>query len=423
LTVRELWATTAASWIDSIRLLHTREIERIALAGTLILRAAFVTIAPAAGFLTLGGITPFAAGIPVWRDAAWGVAAALSVLAAATSPWIVSRIIDRHDRTLRRAMLVCEALASVFVLLGVPSWLTFAFVAGPLNWAMRPRWRLRPLGLAACGFAGLFAIGLLIAPGSRGTKDLILEVAIGLMCLGLISNSFGLLFPIVAAHAIFVLPAWHLKAQRFQQRQWRARAEPIAGALQNALEEAERAGTRSPLAAETASQLRRALAHISRLLAFPPSRPELLRRRTMEQVVEAVLTRATKDPARPLRAASPAFDPPDLAQLRLHSWRVANHLEVALARIASEALRHGEFEIRCSCRSAGDEVVMRVENDVPPGSPPAADTPAGRGAREIVAAVSQLPGGRLGHRGIAVGVAGVPVFAVEFAFAHIGLQR
>src|SRR5207253_1628481 len=39
-SVRELWAASIASWLDSIRLLHTREIERLALAGTLYLRAA-----------------------------------------------------------------------------------------------------------------------------------------------------------------------------------------------------------------------------------------------------------------------------------------------------------------------------------------------------------------------------------------------
>lgn len=423
MSLRELWATTAASWLDSVRLLHTREIERVALAGTLVLRASFVVTAPVAGALTIGGIVPFGAHIVQWRDVLWGVAAIWSGLAALAAPWVVSRIIDHRGSQAREMLLVCESIIAIGVLMAVPSWMTFAFVAGPLNWAMRPRWRSRLLALATAGFAAAFATGLLLAPGGAGGGKLGLEIAIGLACIGLISNSFGLLLPIVVAHVLFVLPAWHRKAKRFRRRQWRERAEPIVVALETALQKAERDGHGSPAVAETAAQLRRAQLHLHRLLVFPQSRHALVRRRTLLQIIQAVLDRAASDPARPLRTAAPSFSPPELAQTGLASWRVANHLEIALSRISSEALRHGEFEIRCTCRVAGTDIVVRVENDVAPGSSHVVGDGRGRGSREITAALAQLPDGRLLRRGTTTGVSGIPVFVVEFSFRHSGRKQ
>jgi hypothetical protein len=419
MSARELWATTAASWLDSVRLLHTREIERVALAGTLLLRASLVVTAPVAGGLTISGIVPFGPHVTQWRNVFWGVAAVWCGLAALAAPWVVWRIIDRRGSQARKALLVCESIISVGVLMAVPSWMTFAFVAGPLNWAMRPRWRSRPLALATSGFGMAFATGLLLAPGGASGEKLFLEIVMGLGCVGLISNSFGLLLPIVTAHVLFVLPAWHRKAARFQQGKWRERAEPIVLALEKALQKAERDRQGSPAVAEAAAQLQRAQLHLRhRLLVFPQGRPELVRRRTLLQIVQTVLHRAATDPARPLRTAAPSFRPPELAQTRLVSWRVANHLEVALSRISSEALRHGEFEIRCTCGTDGPNIVVRVENDVAPGGSDIADEGRGRGSREITAAIAQLPGGRLLRRGTITGVSGIPVFVVEFSFRH-----
>ena len=423
MSVRELWATTAASWLDSVRLLHTREIERVALAGTLLLRASLVVTAPVAGALAIGGIVPFGAHVAQWRDVLWSVAAIWSGLAALAAPWVVWRIIDRSGSQSREMLLACESIISVGVLIAVPSWMTFAFVAGPLNWAMRPRWRSRPLALTTAGFAAAFATGLLLAPGGASGGKLFLEIAIGLACVGLISNSFGLLLPIVVAHVLVVLPAWHRKATRFRRRQWRERAEPIAVVLEEALQKAERDRHGSPAVAETAAQLQRAQVHLQRLLVFPQRRHGLVRRRTLLQIVQAVLDRAASDPARPLRTAAPSFSPPELAQTGLASWRVANHLEVALSRIASEALRHGEFEIRCTCGVAGTDIVVRVENDVAPGSSDVVSDGRGRGSREITAAIAQLPGGRLLRRETTTGVSGIPVFVVEFSFPHFGRKR
>jgi hypothetical protein len=112
------------------------------------------------------------------------------------------------------------------------------------------------------------------------------------------------------------------------------------------------------------------------------------------------------------------FTPPELSRERLRSWRGANHLEVALARIAAEAVRHGEFEIRCNLRRSEDAdiIYVSVENDLPVGGTAVAVS-SGRGAREIAAAVTELPKGRVLKRSFGLGASGLPVFEVEFSFA------
>lgn len=417
--VRELWAATAASWLDSIRLLHTREVERVALAGTLLLRASIVAIAPFGAAFTISGVVPFAPHVATWRDATWAFAAGWAGLSAVAASWLVWRVIDEAERTTRVLLLVSESAVAAATLVAVPSWMTAAFVAGPLNWAMRPTWRLRRLSLTSAALLAVFAIGLVLAPEAGSTTNVVLEVALGVACVGVISDSFGLLFPIVAWHVLVVLPARHRRAARFQQQRWRERVEPILTRIETALRLGEISRPDSPAVAEATAQLLRAREHLGRFLVFPRARPPLFRRRTVGQVLETVLQRVEGDPTHPLRTAAPAFNPAPLAQTRTASWRVANHLEVALSRIVAEALRHGEFEIRCICNVAEGDIVIRVENDVPPAGDELGQDP-GRGGGEISAAIAQLPRGRVLERGLTGSASGVPVFVVEFAFQNPG---
>jgi hypothetical protein len=98
---------------------------------------------------------------------------------------------------------------------------------------------------------------------------------------------------------------------------------------------------------------------------------------------------------------------------------VGNHLEVALGRIASEAVRHGEFELRSRFRLSADGSVIEVlvENDLPVEERLAEPRSEGRGARELAFAVDQIPGGALHRREAVDSSLGIPVFAVAFSLS------
>lgn len=418
MSVREVWAASIGSWLDSIRLLHTRDIERLALAGTLYLRAALMLMLPGSGFLMIDGVLPFGPGVSPIRDAGWAAGSAWALAMALGSPWVVGWALDRREPRALRALLAWESLLGACVLLATPSWIAFAFLAGPVNWLMRPRWRLGELTEAVAGYVGLLIVGLALAGQLRRPWSAIAEVLAAVSCLSVISNSFGLLFPLVVAHALFVLPAWHLRSTRFQRLQWRKRAAPLATAVARAVGVAAEERAQSPAVAEVEPQLARAKIRLD--TSFEPStnKPALLRRRAFGEIVKTGLDRAARDPEHPIRCAAPMFTPPELSRQRFRSWRVANHFEIALARIAAEAVRHGEFEIRCRCIRSEDAAVLyvSVENDLPVETTDSTVNP-GRGAREIAAAVAELPAGQLLNRGFGRGVAGISVFEVQFSFA------
>jgi hypothetical protein len=412
------------SWVDSLRLLHTREIERIALAATLWIRAALVLMMPASGFLSIVGVVPFGPGSSPVRDVGWVVGATWALAVAMASPAIVASVIDRETESARKTLLRSESALGASTILAVPSWLAFSFFAGPVNWLMRPGWRphrTRLLLAAVMVWVTLFVAALVLAGRADTPQLLLAEVLAALSCLALISNSFGLLLPLVLGYALFVLPAWHVRAGHLQRHQWRERTAPVITALASAIDAAQAERRDSAAVREVEPQLRRAKARLESLMAIPHGRTQLFRRRTLEQVVRAGLRRAAEDHVHPIRCATPDFAPHHLAATQLQSWRVANHLEVALARIASEAVRHGEFELRCRCSCADEcEVVwVTVENDIALEHADASATPAapGRGAREIESAVEQLPDGHLRQRGFTRGATGLPVFVVEFSFS------
>jgi hypothetical protein len=414
---REFWATTVGSWLDSVRLLHTRDIERVALAGTLYLRAAFLLILPAAAPLTVTGVVPFAENTSPIRDAGWAVGSVWASALALASPWIVAWTVDAERPRIRRMLLGLDSLISTCTILATPAWLSFALFAGPVNWLMRPRWQLRRLTAAVVAALAWFLCSLWLAnrldrPGAAAA-----ELLVGALALGLISNSFGLLFPVVVTHLLFVLPSWKYRTARFRSSAWTARTAQIKDALDDALTVATAERGRSPAAAEAELQVRRARARVEQLATPSTRKPLLRKRRTLSEIARSGLGRAAHDPVHPLRCAVPTFEPPELQDWRCRSWRVANHLEVALARIAAEAVRHGEFEIRARFRLASDasSVNVLVENDLPV-DPQVPDSHSGRGSRELTAAIEQVPGGALRRREAIDSALGIPVFVVEFAF-------
>jgi hypothetical protein len=417
MSAREVWAASVGSWLDSIRLLHTREIERVALAGTLYLRAGLILMLPGASSLTVVGVIPFESGVSALRDAGWFAGAAWALTIALASPWVVGWTVDARKPQALGALLVFESILAVCVLLATPSWIAFAFLAGPVNWLMRPRWRVRELSAAMAASAGLLVLGLALAGHVQQPWPVIAEMLAALLCFSVISNSFGLLFPLVAAHAIFVLPAWHLRAKRFQSLQWRMRAAPLASAVRSAVRVAREEREQSVVVARVQPQLERAKSRLEMAIGPSRRRPQLLRRRTFGEIVSNGLERAGRDPEHPIRCAVPMFQPPELSGGRFRSWRLANHVEVALARIAAEAVRHGEFELRCRCLRAlsAETIYISVENDLPVEKTDF-DVRPGRGAREIAATVGELPEGQLLTRGFGDGAAGIPVFVVEFSF-------
>lgn len=417
-TLREIWAISLGAWLDSIRQLHTREIERLALAGTLILRAAIMLAALVAGSLMIAGVAPFTDSASTAGNVAWALCTTWALLLAAGSAWLVNRVLDVGRRWLRVALALVDGGLAVFLLLALPSWLDFAFLAGSFNWLMRPTWRFRKLSVCLAISVALLVVGLQLH-GEPSLAQVAAEIVVGVALLGLISNSYGLMLPVVVGHVFFVMPSWYLATRRFERRRWQTRAQSLTHALAAAAATAsQEAAAGSPAVAEVEPRLEAARRHVEALSASPHrSRTQLLRRRTLGEVVGEGLGDAVNDPDTSVRLASPTYAPPSLHDRRVRSWLNANHLEIALRRIGYEAIRHGDFEIRCAFVLLSDgDVHVRIENDLPVG----ADlTPrrVGRGAREIAAAVDQLPHSDLILRGFEQSALGLPIFAVEFTFS------
>ncbi len=426
-TARQAWAVSVGSWLDSIRHLHTREIERVALIGTLVLRAALILVMPLTASLLLAGLTPTPASTTTWRDAIWiGVASWASICAAVALP-LADRAMDATRTSFRTTMFASESILAAALLLGVPSWISLTFLAGPVNWLMRPRWSLRRLMALVSAAAAVLAGSLLLTDRDVTSWRIVAEILLGLAALFVISCSFGLMFPLVLVYAVLVIPSWSIELTRLRRQRWKERLGPLiaefAGAVAIAHEERER----SAAVAEVEPQLQRARLRLEAMRAPRQHRKHrpFLGRRTLHEVVTAGLDRARRDPVRPLRCATPEYVPLTLRNAEMASWRLGNHLEIAVGRMAAEAVRHGDFEVRSRWSLDPDEafVHVHVENDVPMPADAQTGRGEGRGGREIEAAVSQLPGGRVAFRGPLTNELGIPVFAVHFLFDAAALRR
>jgi hypothetical protein len=425
--IEEWWPGGAGAWLDSVRYLHTREIERASLVGTLVVRAGLVLVAPLSAFIVLGAPVPFATGLSVWRNAAWLAAAVWFTVVATIAPRIVERVMS-DDSRLVWILRVAETGAALATVIAVPSWLAFAAVAGPVNWFARPQWRLRTIASVVAISLGALAFSLRLADGGMSSRALVGSILLAGLTLFLISCSYGLMFPLVLAYVVFVLPAWGLRRMRTRRRHWRARIDPVAHELAVVVDTAAQESTRSASAGLLRTRLEELFADVHELEDAPqPGRwSNVIRKRSLRDVVVDALEHACDDPEPGLRWAEPVFVPVTLAEATVRNWRGANDLERTVARIAAEAARHGEHEVRCYVRltaggTAQPQLHVRVENDLRV-RPVTAVPGSGVGAREIVAALGRLPGGELRFRGLDRNEFGLEVYGVEFALNAGGLS-
>jgi hypothetical protein len=407
---RAVWVDTGARWADDIRLLHTAEIERVALAGTLMLRAAFIATLPLWAGLT-AGLVPDARPV-TWVTVVWLCASVWVIGVALASPWIIELIVSpRGGLTLRKVLVILEVPLALALLVTAPSWVAFQFVAGPVNWLMRPVWSLRRLLVCATGFLLVLVVTLAMRTIS-GLGPIALEAVVSILVLAVISSSFGLMVPLVLGFVATVLPTWYIGARRRRVRRWRSLTKPVADAVDDALQLA----TADGVVPEALPPLERAAALLHEA-AFEP-RPErrlaiFARPRTLEEVLDAGMLRAEDDPENPLHVARIGYVPKHLGTNAVPSWRAANALETLVAAICAEATRYGANEIRTlvTFDDGAALLVFRFENDVAGNT---RGSGAGRGKAVIERHLGRL-GGDLLTRAGSVDSLGLEVFEVSFS--------
>ncbi len=425
--MRAAWLRTVAPWLDTVRIIHTRQIEAVALNVTLWLRAVTVLSVPTIGSALLGGVTPD--GDPL-RTIVWiALAAAASITALGAVP-LVDRVMDADRARFRRNLFLVEETLVLTALIVIPSWAVFVFSGGPQNWLQRPDWRMRRALTPLLLHLSVMSVSLNFHGASA--RSIALQCTVGLVVLLLTSNSYGLMIPFVIYAAIGRPFIAHSRRERLEETLVDPRVDRALRIIDDAEStiraEALRLGTEDADHATSAmvEQLR-----VARSAVHDAAEPRQrsLPARTLSVILhEAIRTHiaaTSTETSAYIQATAVHFAPPSLGARRVRSRALAQHLGDAMRTISAEASVHGIGLFQVRCTEDDGRISILAANDVDSSSAP--DPGGAVGRRALQEAISDLPGGSIVWRGLTDGrIVGesetIPVFAVEFAFSSSILQ-
>ncbi len=418
--------TRVGDVLDDVRRLHSAEIEGVVLLLTLWARLLIVGAAPWLGALSIGALP--LSGSPTAADLPWAAALAISLATALAAPRIATEVMrrDDHGRRVRRALLTVEIPIAVAALLCTPCWPVLVFAAGWTNWWQRPAFSYIRLGWWVLLLLGLAAAGG--ALGALSVAEIATEVAIGMLVIALIGDSYGALLPVSAGLTTRVIIGGLLAP-----RQARSQADDgIAEAIQlltgaaDALDRDQADGSAAPVEATelraAADQLAARADREARLSWRAPLGLVALVEDALlyaAPLAESAPAHALAERARRAGRAAPLTIVPDIDwPVGAQRWRYASRRSAACVRaliieIVDEATRYGTGPLATFVLLDGDELVLRFVNRVASGVPQGRTTGEARVQRLAAEA-----GGRLTERqrvtGPALGVRpGAQRFVVE----------
>jgi hypothetical protein len=395
--------------LDDVRLLNTARTESMVLTFTLWARALLLALAPTLGALSVTPVPSIDAG---WaRLAPWLLCLAWALATALAAPRLAVLVMEesRAGRRARCVLLAVELPLAVAVALTNPGWPAVAFAAGWTNWWVRigPSPRIPDFSWArasawALVTAGAQLAGLMLGPGGVSWSHAAAEIAITLLVVIVIADTYGAMLPVyvgVAARVLFT-GARH-------QRRADAEARRV---ITNVVDAIDRAGhaiaalaDRTRADDEARELLRRARESMLAVTATPRRRGQ----RELGAVVTAALgdggydmwaddPRAitAREHARregrvlPVVVARPQFASTDIAGIVLDK-QVAAELHRLLVACIVEARVHGARRVQTIVRRSGDAVEVRVANQP---NPQGSASGGGRGGREILRLAHSLPG-------------------------------
>ncbi len=368
--------------IDLVRLLHTPQIERRTLVGTLWLRAAIVLAAPLSGAVSPSGDVPLGSGSTAPAEALYWLVACEAVATAILAPRIADFVIGRP---VRWPLLLAEQALALALIGAFPCWACCAYAAGPIVWFEKREWSLWKIPVWA-----VLNLGAVLAFASQSP---VAEAAIAAVVVALIADSYGLMLPAVLAT---LLRGWH--AERTARKLIVARAarsrETVRGAIAETRVVLERAGEDdgAPDGGEIETLLdglAQAEEQLERTAASDLGRPpHTLADICAQAVAGAGVSPAGWDPGAALHATQIECRPEDLGRLEVTSPGARRALERLVKRVVFEAVAHGLGLLSTRIEAAGDRVVVAIANEVHPDRIDG----AGAGYRWTEALAASLPG-------------------------------
>jgi hypothetical protein len=343
--------------IDVVRLLHTPELERRSIITMLRLRLLFLCVAPLLGSLTWG-LAPLSETSSTTTDFIFllvlGESLITALLAAPIASWVMGK-------SVRWPFFLLEQTLTMALLWAFPSWVCFAYAAGPVVWLEKRDWRLDKLLIWLVITLAAMVCSLWSEPPLSVMATLLLSVLV----LGLIADSYGLMLPAVASTAWSGWRGSREVRQEAGDGELRLRAA-MADGLAYARFAVEQAATGDSL---SQAELLRSIARAEARIATGGGKQG--RGKSLEIVCSEAISLAGIPPAEwnsgaDVQATQIQADPKELGALKLSSRHRARKIRQLLAGFAREAVAHGQGLLETRIGQDGAEVTVRLANEIHP---------------------------------------------------------